>query len=58
MICYCSTVEHSVIPAPVSSEDKAKQYEEDLILDADDTSTAVRKLSCAEDRRPSAVSVG
>ncbi|XP_045190870.2 uncharacterized protein LOC123547671 [Mercenaria mercenaria] len=57
-VCYCSTKEHPPIPEPISSEDKAKQLEQELAINPTNTSAALRKLTSAEDNRPSAVGVG
>ncbi|XP_060561224.1 uncharacterized protein LOC132720962 [Ruditapes philippinarum] len=57
-VCFCSTQEHPPIPEPVSVEEKAQKYIEELTIDTSNTSAAINKLTSAEDNRPSAVGVG
>ncbi|RUS86144.1 hypothetical protein EGW08_006092 [Elysia chlorotica] len=61
-ICYCDCETPPAVLSPdyllSSPEEKAEQINSELLVNPTDTSKAHRRLSCADDPRPSAKSVG
>lgn len=57
-VCYCSTQEHPPIREPGTSEEKAEQLAKELTINPTNTSSAIRRLTSAEDNRPSATRIG
>ncbi|XP_060561869.1 uncharacterized protein LOC132721530 [Ruditapes philippinarum] len=57
-VCYCPVQEQPPIPEPATSEEKAKQFIKKLTIGTSSTSAAERKLTSAEDNRPSVIGMG